>query len=86
MIIDRFEGEYAICQTTGKDIKQIKKTDLPSDAKEGDVIIQNPDGSFFIDNEETVRLISISKKRLTALLKRSKTQNAQDTGCDRGHR
>lgn len=50
IIIDRFEGEYAICETEDGEMINIKIVDLPNEAKEGDVLIFNGD-IFIIDNE-----------------------------------
>ena len=38
-IIDRFEGDFAVCQnfSTSK-FQNIKKSDIPKNAKEGDII------------------------------------------------
>lgn len=54
-IIDRFEGDYAICQGEEGDMEEIERTKIPSDSKEGDVLILEGD-KFFIDKEETSRL------------------------------
>lgn len=39
VIIDRFEGEYAICEKEDRKMISIKKSKLPDEAKEGDVIV-----------------------------------------------
>jgi hypothetical protein len=36
--IDRFEGDYAVCEKPDKTMINIKKTKLPSEAKEGDIL------------------------------------------------
>ena len=54
-IIDRFEGDYAICQGEEGDMEEIERTKIPSDSKEGVVLILEGD-KFFIDKEETSRL------------------------------
>lgn len=51
-IIDRFENEFAICEDENKKMIEIKKEDLPLNAKEGDVL-NLKDGTFSIDSEET---------------------------------
>ena len=56
LIIDRFEGEYAVCQ----DADTEKYTDvliefLPDDVKEGDCL-NLVDGEYTVDIEETERL------------------------------
>ena len=38
VIIDRFEGNYAVCEKENKSMMDIKKTKIPSMAKEGDVL------------------------------------------------
>lgn len=62
MIIDRFEGGYAICeeQTDGKPKKKkdihfygIELSELPEGAKEGDVLIIGDDGALKIDAAAT---------------------------------
>ena len=66
LIIDRFEGAYAICeeQTTGKEnAKSKKKKDLryfgilreevPKEAKEGDVLVIDDEGNLKIDAAAT---------------------------------
>ena len=39
VIIDRFEGEYAICEKENSEMIDIKKQQLPLEAKEGDVLV-----------------------------------------------
>lgn len=38
-IIDRFEGEFAVIEAENKKMYNIQKEILPSDVKEGDVIL-----------------------------------------------
>ncbi|NMA66279.1 MAG: DUF3006 domain-containing protein [Clostridiaceae bacterium] len=52
LIIDRFEGDYAICETENKGMINIERSNLPCEAKEGDVIIKALDG-YKIDKDET---------------------------------
>ena len=63
MIIDRFEGIYAICEGEesgkGKGKKKdihyfaIEQTELPEGAKEGDVLVIGDDGTLTIDDAAT---------------------------------
>jgi len=54
-IIDRFEGNYAILQNSETtEMSEIEKTELPDEAKEGDVLLFEG-GEFVVDNEETMR-------------------------------
>jgi len=52
VIIDRFEGIYAVCEKEDKTMIDILKINLPSKAKEGDVLIFE-NNMIFIDVEET---------------------------------
>ncbi|MCH5317093.1 MAG: DUF3006 domain-containing protein [Eubacterium sp.] len=47
LIIDRFEGDFAVCETENLEFINLPKAALPSEAKEGDGI------SISIDNSET---------------------------------
>ncbi|NLK70660.1 MAG: DUF3006 domain-containing protein [Clostridiales bacterium] len=51
LVIDRFEGDYAIVEDGNKHIK-LEKKNLPPDAKESDVLIF-VDGKYIIDKEQT---------------------------------
>ncbi len=52
-IIDRFEGSYALCEDEGKIMTKVPKYKLPLDCKEGDSLIQDSDGMYYIDNNDT---------------------------------
>ena len=52
IIIDRFEGDYAVCEKENSEMLDIEKHKLPLGAKEGDVIIIS-EGSIKIDEIET---------------------------------
>ena len=54
-IIDRFEGEYAVVEFSGRRMVEIYKKDLPSGIKEGDAI-RCDDGVYVFDEVETKRL------------------------------
>lgn len=51
-IVDRFEGEFAICEDENKKMHQIKKVELPKDVREGDCIRRIENG-YVIDIEAT---------------------------------
>ena len=55
MIIDRFDGVYAICEDKDKAFFAIEQTELPAGAKTGDVLVITDDGVLQIDKEETQR-------------------------------
>ena len=52
VVIDRFEGKYAVCEIEKRKMVNIEIDVLPSEAKEGDVIIFN-NGTYYIDAIET---------------------------------
>ncbi|NLJ70534.1 MAG: DUF3006 domain-containing protein [Clostridiaceae bacterium] len=62
LLVDRFENEYAICEMEGE-IINIKKSLLPSKAKEGDVIRVY----FEIDHDETAKRKENIAERLNDL-------------------
>lgn len=52
VVIDRFEGDFAVCEKDDRSILNINRRDVPIDAKEGDVL--NVDGDDInIDTDET---------------------------------
>ena len=54
IIIDRLEGNYAVCESNKKEIIKLDRTIIPADAKEGDVLIMKG-GIFILDSSETTR-------------------------------
>lgn len=52
VIIDRFEGDFAVCETENRQMININKGDITFDAKEGDVLIIEGD-TIELDVEET---------------------------------
>jgi hypothetical protein len=55
-IIDRFEGDYAIIEMDGV-MKQVKRTDLPADAREGDsLVFIESENQWQIDRKATDQL------------------------------
>ncbi|MCB2305608.1 DUF3006 domain-containing protein [Clostridium estertheticum] len=62
--IDRFEGFYAVCEKEDRAMMNIKRNDIPSEAKEGDVLNIIND-KITIDNEETKK----RKKEIEELTK-----------------
>jgi hypothetical protein len=52
LIIDRFEGKYAVCETEKRKMINIEKSKLPVTAKEGDVIFKE-NGKYIIDVNNT---------------------------------
>ncbi|MGI6357917.1 MAG: DUF3006 domain-containing protein [Bacillota bacterium] len=63
LIIDRFEGEFAVCERDGEMIN-IPRHLIPGGAQEGDVLQETPDG-YVVDEEAT----AVRRKRIVALMK-----------------
>ena len=59
-IIDRFEGDYAVVEFEGRQMKDILRGDLPAGLKEGDAIRGN-DGAYVFDELETKRIKNETK-------------------------
>ena len=55
LIIDRFEGTYAICEDQEKKMFAISLNELPQGAKPGDVLQISGAGELSVDQEETPR-------------------------------
>lgn len=62
-VIDRFEGEYGICENESGDMLKIERFRLPSGVLEGDVIIIEGD-DITIDRVETLK----RKERIKKLM------------------
>ncbi len=66
LVIDRFEGEYAVCESSEQEYCLLERSQLPSDAVEGSVVIVTEEG-VFLDPEETEarrRRIAEKQRRL----------------------
>ena len=61
--IDRFEGEFAVCEQEDRTMVNILKDNIPQEAKEGDILIIEGD-SISIDVEGTAE----RKKRISRLM------------------
>lgn len=61
--LDRFEGDYAICEDDAQKVHEIHKSKLPTNAKLGDILRISSEGKLIVDNAETAR----RKTRIKAL-------------------
>ncbi len=52
VILDRFEGEYAVCEKEDRTMMDVLVKDLPAGVKEGDVLVIE-EGSIIIESSET---------------------------------
>ncbi len=64
-IIDRFEGETAVCETVDEETVAIQKADLPDNVREG-MVIRRKNGVYIADERET----KSRQERIKSLLKR----------------
>lgn len=55
LIIERFENNFAICEDKDKNFFGIEQSELPKDAKAGDVLDIDNNGNIKINKEETER-------------------------------
>lgn len=63
VIIDRFEGDFAVCEKPDRTMLNVNRNLLPSNVKEGDALIIEGD-SIKIDSAET----SKRKKKIKNLM------------------
>lgn len=61
--IERFDGDYAICQDDNEKLHEIKISKLPKKTKPGDVLKVSSDGKLVLDMTETLS----RKKRIRKL-------------------
>jgi hypothetical protein len=70
LIIDRFEGSYAVCQKEDKSLVDIPKYRLPLDCKEGDCLILNSNGMYQMDLEATENKKKRIREKMNRLFKK----------------
>lgn len=68
VIIDRFEGNFAVCENKNGEMVDIDKSKLPKEAKEGSVLIIKGD-KIEIDYDETENKKNRIKKLMDLLWK-----------------
>ncbi len=68
LIIDRFEGQMAICEKPDRTMINIPRSKLPPQAREGDVLILEGD-SIRIDSAETAKRKKAMDEKLKGLWK-----------------
>ena len=68
-IIDRFEGNFAVCQNTvSEKLENIESNLIPKEAREGDVVVFT-DGKYFLDSEKTGERKNIIEGKFNSLWK-----------------
>jgi hypothetical protein len=71
VIIDRFEGEIAVCEQDDRTMLNIPRSQLPDGAKEGDVLIIDGD-NISIDSSATLQRKKSINARFKNLIRKSK--------------
>lgn len=70
MILDRFEGDYAVLELTDDSgevlYKHLPADWLPEDAAEGDVLVK-AEGKYAVDTQETAKRRAKAAAKLAAL-------------------
>ena len=61
VVIDRFEGDFAVCETEDRTMLNVKRSKLPTNAKEGDVLIIDGD-TIKVDSAETAKRKKAAQK------------------------
>ena len=69
LIIDRFEGKYAICEDEEKRAFAIELSELPEKVKAGAVIEISDDGELRYNEEETLKRKERIKNKQNRLFK-----------------
>lgn len=66
MIVDRIEGEYAVCELSDRTTQDVPLSALPKDVKEGSVLILQKDGTYVhspaIEQERRKKLFEMQNK------------------------
>lgn len=51
--IDRFEGDFVVCELENGKFVNIPRIRFPHNSKEGDILIRDRDKNYIIDKEST---------------------------------
>jgi hypothetical protein len=68
VIIDRFEGDFAVCERPDRTMMNIRRSALPTDAREGDVLEIERD-SIRVNPDETARRKKAAEDAIKSLWK-----------------
>ncbi len=69
-IIDRFEGNLAVCETEDKSYISIPKYKLPLECREGDCLLQDEDDMYQMDIEEKTTKEKKIRDKMTRLFEK----------------
>ena len=79
LIVDRIEGETALCEQADRTMLSIPLAQLPEGVREGDCLICR-DGAYTIDTEEAARRRKQNSDRLLRLMKKGSAHGKSKTG------
>ena len=65
--IDRFEGEYVVCEDESQNKVILSRGEIPQSAKEGDILLKNDNGVWEIDSQTANKRRSSLFERLCKL-------------------
>ncbi len=68
MIIDRIEGDFAVCELENREMVNIEISKLPKGIYEGAVISENENG-YFIDKEKEEEIKKAIEQKMKRLFK-----------------
>lgn len=72
LIIDRFEGGFAICEDENGEFFGIDIKEVPQSAKEGSVLTINQEGQLTLNEEETKKRTQSIKGKMDKLKNKSR--------------
>lgn len=78
LIIDRFEGNYAVCELEDKSTVKVPKYKLPLECKEGECLIQDGDGMYQKDSVSTNTREKRIHDKMNRLFKDKENPNERD--------
>lgn len=78
LIIDRFEGNYAVCEGEDKTTVKVPKYKLPLECKEGDYLVLDADGMYQKDRAATKTREKSIYDKMSRLFKDKESPNERD--------
>ena len=74
LVIDRIEGVIAVCEQEDGSMIEMSTADLPSGAKESDILYGDENGNWTIAQEETASRKQALAQRQRHMLKRRRQE------------
>jgi hypothetical protein len=67
LVIDRFEGDFAVCEDENRRMIHVRRSEIPLRAAEGDCLIADPKKGYVLDTDETARRKARIKDKMDRL-------------------